>query len=176
MSDSDAIFVSGDFNARLGSLSDTSGDFNSIPGRISIDISTNQHGREFCEFLIDSKFCVLNGRFNSAKDIFTSISQKGRATLDYICVPHDVFQTCKHFSVSTVQSLVDNYKLHHLLETRSKLPDHSFIVTEFETWYQAYTGTETYSTVSEEYPTKRFKLNRIPKMISWRVSPQLCRF
>ena len=128
-SDSDAIFISGDRNAGIGSLSDTSGDFDLIPDRLGIEKTTNQHGHDLCEFLIDSKFCVLNGRFDSTQDNFTSISQKGRATVDYICVPHDVFQLCKYFKVLTVQSIVDDFKLHQLIGTRSKLPDHSFLVT-----------------------------------------------
>ena len=115
-SDSDAIFISGDLNARMGSLSDTSGDFDLIPDRLGIDKTTNQHGHDLCEFLIDSKFCVLNGRFDSTQDNFTSISQKGRATVDYICVPHYVFQLCKYFKVLTVHLLLTISNCTNLLE------------------------------------------------------------
>ena len=134
-SDSDAIFVSRELIARIGSLSDTCRNFDFIADKEDLDKTSNQHGHDLCEFLIDSKFCVLNGRFDSLQDNFTSISQKGRATVNYICVPHDVFQFCNYFNILTVQTIIDSFNPHHLIGTRSKLPDHSFLVTEFETSY-----------------------------------------
>ena len=164
-SDCDAIFVSGDLNARLGSMSDTSGDFDLIPDRQSLDNTINQHGHDLCEFLTDSKFCVLNGRFDSSLDNFTSISQKGRATVDYICVPHDVFHLCKYFKVLTVESIVNEFNLHQLIGTRSKLPDHCFLVTEFEIGYlepPVNNDISNNGNATEQFTPPRFKLKRIP--------------
>lgn len=62
--DCDAIFLSGDFNSRIGSLSDSLNDIDCIPKTKPMDKSINQHGHEFIDFLIEAKFCVLNGRFS----------------------------------------------------------------------------------------------------------------
>ncbi len=104
-SDCDSMFIGGDFNARIGTLSDKLHDCDTIPDRTVLDRIINQHGREFLEFLTDSKMCVLNGRCEVNDDNFTSISRRGKAVVDYLCVPHDVFHTCKYFKVFTVQSI-----------------------------------------------------------------------
>ena len=131
--ESDAIFVIGDLNSRIGAMPDTSSDFDGIPSRKTLDKTINQHGQEFCEFLIDAKMCVLNGRFDPTSNCYTSVSGRGRAVVDYICVPHDVFPSCKSFTVIPSNSLVEKHKLQNLLGNRSKVPDHSFICTEFDT-------------------------------------------
>ncbi|VDI18044.1 Hypothetical predicted protein [Mytilus galloprovincialis] len=53
----DAIFVCGDFNSRIGNLSDFT-EFDDAPTHFSLDGSTNQHGKAFLEFLNESKMCV----------------------------------------------------------------------------------------------------------------------
>ena len=83
------------------------------------------------EFLNEAKVCVLNGRFNE-QDNYTSISGRGKAVVDYICVPHDIFSRCKYFNVVTVQEITDQFALHGLLGERSRLPDHSVLLAEFE--------------------------------------------
>ena len=52
--------------------------------------------------------------------------------MDYICVPHDIFSRCKYFNVVTVQEITDQFALHGLLGERSRLPDHSVLLAEFE--------------------------------------------
>lgn len=86
-SNSDYIFIGGDFNARIGTLSDVSTDNFTITTRQVLDRVINQHGHEFTKFLNDSNFCTLNGRFES--DNYISISRKGKAVVDYVCVPLD---------------------------------------------------------------------------------------
>jgi hypothetical protein len=76
-------------------MSDIIGDFDSIPPRNVLDKSINQHGHDLLEFLNDAKFCVLNGRYHDNN--WTSISRRGRAVVDYICVPHDKFTKCISF-------------------------------------------------------------------------------
>ncbi|CAG2256686.1 unnamed protein product [Mytilus edulis] len=126
----DAILLTGDFNSRIGSLPDTLNDIDCVPMRNTIDKSINQHGHEFIDFLNESKFCVLNGRFQGC-DNFTSISTRGKSVVDYICVPHDVFDKCKKFEVLTAESIVNNNSLFGLLGGKSRLPDHSVLITEF---------------------------------------------
>ena len=66
----------------------------------------------FLEFLNESKFCVLNGRFNE-------LSRKRKSVVDFICIPQDIFNMCRNFSVITVQSSVDAHAMHGLLGERS---------------------------------------------------------
>ena len=73
----------------------------------------------FLEFLNESKFCVLNGRFNELKDNYTSVSRKRKSVVDFICIPQDIFNMCRNFSVITVQSSVDAHAMHGLLGERS---------------------------------------------------------
>ena len=75
--------------------------------------------------------CTLNGRFDSSLDKYTSVSGRGRAVVDYICVPHDIFQQCNTFKVISVNSIIQEHNLHSLLGHPSKAPDHAFILTEF---------------------------------------------
>ncbi len=132
-SESEAMFIGADFNARIGCLSDIIHECYSIPERTVIDTTLNQHGRDFTDFLNDAKFCILNGRFSN--DNFTSISRKGKAVVDYLCVPHDTFTSCKDFKVVRVQEIVDQHGLHGLLGERSRLPDHSVLLSEFDFGY-----------------------------------------
>ena len=83
------------------------------------------------EFLNEEKVCVWNGRFNE-QDNYTSISGKGKAVVEYICVPHDIFSRCKYSNVVTVQEITDQFALHGLLGERSCLPAHSVLLAEFE--------------------------------------------
>ena len=95
-----------------------------------LDKAINQHRHEFCEFLIgEAKMSSLNGRFDSSLEDYTSVSGRGRAVVDYICVPHDIFQQCNTFKVISVNPNIQENNLHSLLGHRSKAPDHVFILT-----------------------------------------------
>ena len=59
----DSIFLFGDFNARVEKVNDYNCEFDEIRRRKVIDEVCNKHGQSFIDFLNDSKFCVLNGRF-----------------------------------------------------------------------------------------------------------------
>ena len=85
--------------------------------------------------------------------------QKGKSVVDYVCVPHDVFDKCKSFKVITVGSIVDNNALYNLISERSRLPDHSVLITEFAVTtsrHEQFTGSEN-DTIRPQ-----FKLSRIP--------------
>ena len=124
---------------------------------------TMQHGQEFCEFLIDAKMCVLNSRFDSTSNGYTSVSGRGSAVVDYICIPHDVFPSCKSFTVISSNSLVEKHNLHNLLCNQSKVPDHSFICTAFDTGVASVISDGKTGTCDNQYSEcPKFKLNRIP--------------
>jgi hypothetical protein len=150
----------GDFNARIGSLPDTIEGFDVIPPRTVIDTTLNQHGHEFLDFLNDAKFCVLNGRLTNNQNGFTSVSRKGRAVVDYVCIPQDQYVKCKSFNVMTMQSIVDRDKLHSLLGERSRLPDHSAIIVKFTATY-AHTNDHLLN-VGQEVRRQRYKVRQVP--------------
>lgn len=161
LADSDSIFLAGDLNSRLGSLSDIINETDTIPIRRIIDTSINQHGHDMIEFLIEAKFCTLNGRFNGTDDNYTSISTRGKAVVDYICVPHDVLQTVTSFKVLTINSIVNSGQLHGLIGQRTRLPDHSVLVTEFTVSVSSrlIDGCEH---KNESNNDVRYKLNKVP--------------
>ena len=130
----DSVFVCGDFNARIGPLDDLTDfdDVNSIKRHV-IDKTINQHGHSFIEFLNEAKLCILNGCFNETENNFTSVSTRGKAVVDYICVPHDVMENCVSFKVRTARSIIEDGNLSGLLGERSKAPDHSALIVEFQT-------------------------------------------
>ncbi|WAR27263.1 hypothetical protein MAR_012967, partial [Mya arenaria] len=155
--DCDYMYIVGDFNSRIGTLSDVLDQCDVIPIRIPLDKSVNQHGHDFIEFLNDAKLCCLNGRICIDNDNFTSVSRKGRSVVDYICIPHDMFIKCKSFSVLPSQSIVDKHSLHGLLGERSRVPDHSVLIACFETDYN-----DLY--VHEDTPSRaRYDLKRLPQ-------------
>ena len=64
ISECDCMIVCGDFNARIGNLSDCIIDVDSIIiSRSSIDKTTNKQGYDLIEFLQEMRMCTLNGRF-----------------------------------------------------------------------------------------------------------------
>ena len=54
-----------------------------------LSVTVNEHGHSFLDFLNEAKMFVLNGRFNGSDNNFTSVSTRGKAVVDYICVPCD---------------------------------------------------------------------------------------
>ena len=87
------------------------------------------------------------------------MSSKGNAVVDYICVPHDTFEQCLYFKVITSRSLVEDADLFGLLNERSKIPDHSILLTEFGIHD---TTCQSPPSSSATCSTKPYKLNAIP--------------
>ncbi len=130
--DCDMIVMTGDFNSRLGNMSDFIKNVDNIEMRSVIDKSINKHGRECIQFLLESKFCVVNGRVTPEHDNFTSISVKGAAVVDYIFVPISCLDRCLSCKVHTSQELkcVLNVKC-------DKVPDHSLIEVNISVSYSS---------------------------------------
>ncbi len=76
------FFICGDFNARCGDLDDFIGGVDDIPPRDVVDQVVNDYGEFLCNLLVSSNCCLLNGR-NCKRNDFTSISNRGRAVVDY---------------------------------------------------------------------------------------------
>ena len=86
MIENNGVFLVGDFNSRIGNLSDILSEVDDIPKPKPIDNSMNQHGHDFIDFLNETKLCILNGRL-SDHDNYTSISEKGKTVVDSNCIP-----------------------------------------------------------------------------------------
>ena len=132
-----------------------------------IDNTINQHGHLLIEFLNEAKLCVLNGRFDETENNFTSISTRGKAVVDYICVPHDVIKDCMSFKIRTARSIIQDGNLAGLLGERCKAPDHSALIVEFRT---SHIHTDNNETDSDNVcDNKRYKLRSGPQIYSLRL-------
>ena len=79
------------------------------------------------------KILSLNSRFNESENTFTSVSTPGKVVVDFICVPHDFMENCVSFKVRIARSIIEDGNLSGLLGERSKAPDHSTLIAEFQT-------------------------------------------
>lgn len=132
----DAIIICGDLNARIGNLDDSVSSVDELPPRKNIDTVINQHGHALIEFLLESKFCVLNGRVSAStsnesyKDGYTCLTPRGMSVVDYIMVPHASIYDCSNFSVTSAIDYLNIHNLKHLLGAHCKTPDHALLQFE----------------------------------------------
>ena len=135
-------------------MSDIISDIDGIPRRTAVDKNVNQHGHTLIDFLIDSKVCVLNGRFDNNTDNSTSMSIRGRSVVDFVCVPHDCFNSCANFEVISPASIIDDHNLQSLLGERSSISDHNFLRFTYK-----YTIVSTENENDEENVSQRIPFN-----------------
>ena len=121
------VFICGDLNSRVGNLSDSVDGVDLLGPREVLDSAKNGHGDSFVDFLHETKMCVINGRVTPQFDDYTSISSKGRAVVDYVCVPHEMLNICSEFKVIPCTDLLDVLQLYPLISDRCKSPDHSLL-------------------------------------------------
>jgi hypothetical protein len=131
------IALCGDFNGRIGGLSDTIQDVDGMPKRVYIDDCVQGHGEELLNFILDSKLSILNGRFDKDKDNFTYISDNGKSVVDYIFVPHECFQKCTNFEVLTMSDLLQKFNLVDMVTTNCKPSDHSILSVKLSVTYDS---------------------------------------
>ena len=161
--DCDIFLFAGDLNARIGDLHDYAPNIDEVDGRHVIDFTKNKHGEAFCDFLKDSKFCVLNGRIDKNNDNFTSISKKGSSVVDYVYLPHSNVNLVKHFAVHTVKDICSS--IGYLPDV--SLPDHSVLtcILELREWKIRFKEQGTSSSKANEnrkiFKPKQFKLQKI---------------
>ncbi len=109
------IYICGDFNGRIGNLSDVVEGIDSLPNRNVLDKTVPVHGEALIGFMQDAKLCLLNGRLSPENNNFTCISPKGLSFVDYIIVPHDVLHKCNTFNVFTMTEATDMCNLAPLI-------------------------------------------------------------
>ena len=158
----DALYLYGDFNARLGNEIDIS-NFDKIPKRKPVDFNKNAYCYTLLEFLKDSKCCFVNGRFEAHKDNFTSTG-KENAVVDYIIVPHDCFKYCSNFEVILMADLMCTNNLYEHVNSSSKPPDHSVICVDIFSSYKGNIGNNQNPIVGqiENNAQKKYNFENIP--------------
>jgi hypothetical protein len=157
-SDVELCIVCGDVNGRIGNKKDFIPEIDDLPTRKHIDDNVNQHGNALIEFLLESKMCVINGRGNPNDDNFTYISPRGRSVVDYIMIPHNIYERCSNFQVRTPTDIIDSLNLTNLLGTRCRAPDHSLLEMELDVGCDIQTDQSEESAPSS---TRRFDRRRI---------------
>ena len=121
------FYICGDFNSRCGDLEDFIAGVDSIPDQNVIDYTINKEGERFCEFLIDSNCCMMNGR-NCQNNDFTFISTSGSSVIDYCVVPYEYISNIQDFSVQPTSKLISGSNIHYTLDSPGTYPDHSLLV------------------------------------------------
>ncbi|VDI24173.1 Hypothetical predicted protein [Mytilus galloprovincialis] len=116
------VCISGDFNSRIGYNTDFIEGVDRIPSREVIDKTENHYGDLFVDFLVDSNFCVLNGRIGNENN-YTCVSKKGKSVVDYVVVPHESIPSVSDFKVNTISDMIDRYNM----DVPDKTPDHSIL-------------------------------------------------
>ena len=123
----DFFYICGDFNSRCGDLEDFIAGVDSIPDRNVIDYTINKEGERFCEFLIDSNCCMMNGR-NCQNNDFTFISTSGSSVIDYCVAPYEYISNIQDFNVQPTSKLISGSNIHYTLDSPGTYPDHSLLV------------------------------------------------
>jgi exonuclease III len=121
------FYICGDFNSRVGKLVDFTEGVDDISERDVIDFTVNTYGELLIDFLVNTNCCMLNGRQNACND-FTSVSNKGKAVVDYCLVSHECLSEFKDFEVVQAKQVFEDAGCLGMLDpTRSAIPDHSVL-------------------------------------------------
>ena len=130
--DTESIVICGDFNSRIGDKQDCQS-IDGVTDRVSIDPVVNQQGLKFLSFVNDIRGCIVNGRIDSLKDDYTSVtSHKGRAVVDYFVVCHNEISAVKGFQVKSCRDIINECGLISFLDGRITIPDHSVLSLTLE--------------------------------------------
>ena len=71
--------------------------------------------------------CILNGRFFTTHDNFTSISSRGMSVVDYILAPIKSYNSLSNFRVHNPLQIITQNRI----ETDSSTPDHRILSVDF---------------------------------------------
>ena len=135
--DGSPTLICGEFNGRIGTKQDSSDE--TIRPCVAIDAVPKNHGEHILQFLSDTRFCTVNGRFDIQRDNYTSISQKGSAVVDLIIVPGAQLNNISDFHVTTMTDALDLYGI--TPHSRAKVPDHSLLTCTMDIYgYSAHGG------------------------------------
>ncbi len=167
--DSDQIYLCGDYNGRIGNLTDIVHEIDSLSESKPLDKIVHGHWESLIELMQDAKQCVLNGRLNSENDNYTCISLHGSFVVDYIITPHDVYYKFQAFHVYTITDMMVACNLASLIGDRYKPSDHSILHVNFNTidvFNQESNANATFdieSDITEEnvYRKRKYRFNNV---------------
>ena len=128
-----SFYVCGDFNSRSSNFQDFIPGIDGIPERHVTDFTPNKYGQQFCEFLIDANYCILNGRQNLIKNTYTFVSPtQGSSVVDYCVVPYEQLWNFDSFNVQSMCDLLKQSQLVDRINSPSSGSDHSLISWTFQ--------------------------------------------
>jgi len=106
-------------------FSDSIDGIDCLPERQVVDFQYNGYCKLFCDFLIDTSCCILNGR-NIIQNDFTYVSTRGSSVVDYTVIPYELMDSFDSFKVR-VTSLAQSIDAAGKYDLRTILPDHSLL-------------------------------------------------
>lgn len=127
-SESDAIYICGDFNSRIGNKKDYIDVIDNLSQRNVLDSTVNNHGICLHDFLLDSCYCIVNGRISPEADNFTFLHSRGRSVVDYFLVSCENIELCKSFEVISPLQVFHKYCSNDDICTTGSISDHSVLV------------------------------------------------
>ena len=163
----DVVVLMGDLNSRIGNLFDYTPECDIISQRdVNIDPIVNNHGRDFIDFLCDSKMCVLNGRSPGPdNNNYTFSSTRGHSVVDYMISCHDSLHLFTDFKIEPCNDIVNKQNLQNMIGPNCRVPDHSMIsvILHPNTYKQEFHSLQNDFHCSDREPeTKRYQFKRIP--------------
>ena len=171
--DVDALFILGDFNARIANLQDFDDAIDVINKRIAnIDDKVNGHGRSMIDFLLDSKLCVLNGRVSPiTSNHYTFHSVRGLSVVDFILTPHDNLSICENFNIESCTDILNKIGQEQLVTPNSRIPDHSLLSINVNLSFAVLEGIDNHNYTNvmdmndefDEAMQRRYKTRYIPQ-------------
>lgn len=105
---------------------------------------------------------------------------KGKAVVDYVCVPHDQLGNCYNFRIKPCSDVIEVGKLQNLLGSRCRIPDHDILMFDYKCKIEySEENEETHIDTKKNShvpPRKKFKFKQIPTnfMCSDIVKKALC--
>ena len=130
--ESEAIYICGDFNARIECKADCTC-FDDISARSVIDETVNSQGNAVLEFLNDVRGCILNGCMTPEHNDFTSItSYRGRAVVDYHLMRQTDLATVRVMKVLSCVNLITKHGWEYLISGVCRIPDHNLLTMDIE--------------------------------------------
>lgn len=158
------VFICGDFNSRIGDTSDFIEGIDNVPNRDIVDFTCNEYGSVLINFLVNSNYCVLNGR-NCTKNDFTCVRPQGSSVVDYCLVSHKDLSIFKECHIYRSSELVNRTGVAPV-----SVPDHSFITWSINLTCSVsdYSANDQSENTFVKYDVKTIPNNFLqdPKLIS----------
>ena len=93
--------------------------------------------------MLETSFCVVNGRVTPDHDDFTNVSTKERSVGDYFLAPHSIINNCNNFEVLRCTEIVENHNLKGSVNSKNKIQDHSVLLLDIK--FDFYLHRPTFS-------------------------------